>query len=414
MIEMRKSIPVEEAVNRVIEKAVVGPSESVPLQDSFGRYLAEDLVADHDVPLFDRSMMDGFAIRSQDTKNVPVQLTVTESIGAGYVASRPVVEGEAVRIMTGAPIPEGADAVVMLEHVKEKDGTIEIHKRLQPDENVAKQGEDMKKGTVLVKVGRKIDSGDIALLATFGYKTVSVYKRPTVGIIATGSELVDVDEPIRPGKIRNSNSYMVEAQLKQIGAIPKYYGILEDDFEKSYQTVLKALEEVDYVITTGGVSVGDYDFIPAILEKLEAELLFNKVEMRPGSVTTVAYKDGKWIFGLSGNPAACYVGLELFIRPLLRTYMGSTDPHLRTIKARLTTDLGRRNEFARFVRAKVTTDGGVCYVTPVGLERSGIVSSLAEANGLLYVPPKTELLQKGELVDVICLQTIDSYFKENE
>ncbi len=417
MVEIRKSIPVSEAIERVMKKVKVGATERVSLLEVQGRYLGEDLSADHDVPLFDRSMVDGFAIRAADTSEDgrTVKLKVIEAIGAGYVAKENVHSGETVRVMTGAPIPAGADAVVMLEDVveiKEESGTyIELSRRLQQEDNIGKKGEDMKKGTILVPAGHRIGAGDMALLATFGYDEVNVYKRPLVGIIATGSELVDVNEPLAPGKIRNSNSYMLQAQLHQLGAIPKYYGILADDFEKSYIAVKSALDEVDYLITTGGVSVGDFDFIPAIIEKLEADVLFNKVEMRPGSVTTVAYKEGKWVFGLSGNPSACFVGLELFVRPILKTYMGSSYPHLRTICAELTVDLGRRNEFARFVRAKVTTDEGKCYVTPVGLERSGIVSSLAEANALLYVPPKTELLKQGELVDVLCFQTVEGYFE---
>lgn len=413
MVEVRESIPVDEAVKRIMEKVKVGSPESVSLSEAQGRYLAEDLIADHDVPLFDRSIVDGFAIRAEDTEGQATQLKVIESIGAGYVANEQVHRDEAVRIMTGAPIPSGADAVIMLEHVEEKQSgsLIEFTRTLQREENVAKQGEDIGKGTVLVSAGKRIGSGDIALLATFGYEKVKVYKKPTVGIIATGSELIDVGEPLAPGKIRNSNSYMLQAQIAQIGAIPKYYGILADDLERSYEAVKKALNEVDYLITTGGVSVGDYDFIPAILEKLQAEILFNKVEMRPGSVTTVAYKEGKWVFGLSGNPSACFVGLELFVRPILKTYMGSEHPHLRTIEAKLTTDLGRRNEFARFVRAKVTTEGATCYVTPVGIEKSGIVSSLAEANALIYVPPKTERINKDERVNVICFQTVEGYFE---
>lgn len=410
MVERRVSISVSEAIERVMEKAVVGAVEVVPIRESYGRYLGEDLIADHDVPLFDRSIVDGYALRSVDTGDGAVMLNVIEAIGAGTVASHRVGEKEAVRIMTGAPLPEGSDAVVMLEDVSYQNGRIVVTRPLHRDENVAKCGEDIKKGTVLLKAGRKIGAGEIALLATFGYSDVRVYKRPLVALIATGSELVDVDEPIAPGKIRNSNSYMLEAQIKQIGAIPTYEGILRDDFDESYRAVASALERVDYVITTGGVSVGDFDYIPAILKKLGAEVLFNKVEMRPGSVTTVGYKDGKWIFGLSGNPAACFVGFELFVRPLLKTYMGAVVPHLPMIEATLTEDVGRKNEYARFIRARITTENGNVYVTPVGLEKSGIVSSLAEANGLLYVPPQTEKLKKGERVTVIRLQTIDDFF----
>ncbi|MCM3760264.1 molybdopterin molybdotransferase MoeA [Alkalihalobacillus oceani] len=412
MVEIRQSIPVDEAVRRIMEHVKTGPAERISLAEAQGRFLAEDIVASHDVPFFDRSPVDGFAMKAEDTKaagpDTPRRLEVVETIGAGYVATRQVLGGKAVRIMTGAPIPEGADAVIMLENVTEtlegKQPVIEITSPVAAGENIIRRGEDMKEGTVLLKAGRQMGAGEIALLATFGYGEINVFQQPVIGVFATGSELVSVDEPLAPGKIRNSNSPMLEAQIRQAGAIPRYYGILVDDFDQSYEAVAGALKEVDYVITTGGVSVGDFDYVPAILDKLQAEVLFNKVEMRPGSVTTVATVGDKWFFGLSGNPSACFVGFELFVRPIVKTYLGSSTPHLHKTAALLTTDLGRRNEFARFVRARLTVEDATLSVTPVGLEKSGIVSSLAEANALLVVPPRTEKLRAGEKVDVICLE----------
>ncbi|MET3507213.1 molybdopterin molybdotransferase MoeA [Halalkalibacter oceani] len=412
MVEIRQSIPVDEAIRRIMERVKTGATERISLAEAQGRSLAEDIVASHDVPFFDRSPVDGFAIKAQDTKgaepDTPRRLVVVETLGAGYVATQPVVGGKAVRIMTGAPIPEGADAVIMLEHVTETlegdQPVIEVTSPVAAGENIIRRGEDMKEGTVLLEAGRQMAAGEIALLATFGYGEINVFQQPVIGVFATGSELVSVDEPLAPGKIRNSNSPMLEAQIRQAGAIPRYYGILVDDFDQSYAAVVGALKEVDYVITTGGVSVGDFDYVPAILDKLQAEVLFNKVEMRPGSVTTVATVGDKWFFGLSGNPSACFVGFELFVRPIVKTYLGSSTPHLRKAAALLTTDLGRPNEFARFVRARLTLEDATLSVTPVGLEKSGIVSSLAEANALLVVPPRTEKLRAGEKVDVICLE----------
>ncbi|KLR72148.1 molybdopterin molybdenumtransferase, partial [Geobacillus sp. T6] len=336
MVERRTPIPVAEAITRVMRYAGRGEEEIVPLRQSYGRYLAEDLRADHDVPPFDRSPYDGFAIRAADSEGAgldrPVEFEVIETIGAGQVAKRPVGPFQAVRLMTGAQIPEGCDAVVMLELAKqyERDGKtyMSIKRPFRPGDNISFQGEDAKKGQPLIEKGTRITPGVAALLATFGYAEVKVAKRPRIGIFATGSELLDVSEPLVPGKIRNSNAYMIEAQVLKSGAEPIYFGQLADDLEACFHAVREALDQVDMLITTGGVSVGDFDYLPAIYERLGANVLFNKIAMRPGSVTTVAEWNGKLLFGLSGNPSACYVGYELFVRPVVRTRLFSTKPYL--------------------------------------------------------------------------------------
>jgi len=326
VVEIRKPIPVAHAVELVMKHAYSLGSEEIPLEKAYGRILAEPLIAKHDVPPFDKSPYDGYAIRSEDTvgasgdSRVPFQ--VIGEIGAGHVANRPVHKGEAFRIMTGALIPENANAVVMFEQTVETKDAFTIRKPFSKGENISFKGEDAKEGERLIDVGALIHPGTIALLATFGYARITVAKQPVVGILSTGTELLNVDEELVPGKIRNSNGPMIMAQLDRMGIDYKSYGMQADDLDSCAQMVEQAIQETDVLITTGGVSVGDYDHLPMIYERLGAKVLFNKVAMRPGSVTTVAVLGEKLLFGLSGNPSACFTGFELFTRPAILRISG--------------------------------------------------------------------------------------------
>ncbi|MES9666865.1 molybdopterin molybdenumtransferase [Bacillus cereus] len=413
MLEKRKPIPVAEAVARVMEYAHQGEIEKVSLIDSYGRTLGEDVIADHDVPHFDRSPYDGFAIRAEDTKeassNNPIQFEVIGEIGAGSVFREEVKAFQAVRIMTGAAIPAGCNAVVMLELTEgfeENEKTYMTLKRsFAAGDNISFQGEDVKQNAILVKKGTSINPGVAALLATFGYSSVHVVRQPVIGIVTTGSELLEVHEQLKEGKIRNSNSYMIAAQVERAGGIVRYYGQFVDELETCYNTVKKAMKEVDILITTGGVSVGDYDYLPAIYERLRANVLFNKIAMRPGSVTTVAELEGKLLFGLSGNPSACYVGCELYVRPVIRTYLHRKDPHVYRAEAILQKDFPKANPFTRFVRGRVEIVDGQLQVTPVGLDKSSAISSLAEANACIVLPGGTRGFEAGITVSVLLLES---------
>jgi molybdopterin molybdotransferase len=337
----------------------------------------------------------------------PVEFKVIDHIGAGMVSTKVLDKNQAVRIMTGAMMPEGSDAVVMLEVATtyEKDGTafMSIKRKHKQGENVSFRGEDAKKGEALVKKGTFINPGIQAMLATFGYKKVPVAKKPIVGLFATGTELLEVDEELVPGKIRNSNSYMIAAQIERAGGEVHYFGKLPDEFDTCFEAVKNAVNEVDLFITTGGVSVGDFDYLPAIYKKLGAEVLFNKVAMRPGSVTTVAQYNGKLLFGLSGNPSACYVGFELFTRPIIRRMLFSEKPHLRKESASLEVDFPKANPFMRFVRSAVSFENGRLKTAPSGLDKSNIIMSLAGANSLTILPGGTRGFQAGDKVDVLLL-----------
>ncbi|MCM3741702.1 molybdopterin molybdotransferase MoeA [Oceanobacillus luteolus] len=410
MVEIRTPIEVNDAIKHVMEFAKKGEKIYVPLEESHGYFLAEDLISDHPVPPFNRTRYDGFAVRAVDTEKAsqenPVELEVVAEIGAGSVFGKEVGNQEAVRIMTGAEIPPGCDAVVMLEEVTEwkREGktVIEITRKLDHLENITLKGEDTKKGEVLVKKGTYINPGIMAVLATFGYKKVPVTKKPRVGIISTGSELLPVDAPLEPGKIRDSNAYMLIGQIERAGATPVSLGQFADDFELCYQQIVDALENVDILLTTGGVSVGDYDYIPAILEKLNANVLFNKIRMRPGSVTTVAEVDGKLLFGLSGNPSSCYVGFEIFARPVIR-YYHTDKPFLQKIQVALGGEFANSNPFHRFVRGKLHFEEGNVVANPVGLDKPNIVTSLAEANVLILLPGGEKGYHQREKVTAILL-----------
>ncbi|WP_221563796.1 gephyrin-like molybdotransferase Glp [Alkalihalobacillus sp. TS-13] len=408
VVERRKPIQIGEGIKRVLEYPLQLQSEELNIENAADRVLAEPIIADHDVPPFNRSPYDGFALIAKDTEQAstetPVHLEVIEEIGAGQVAESNLQSGQAIRIMTGAAIPDCADAIAMFEVVKEiqKDDKImiEIGRRFSSGQNIARQGEDTEKGTVLITRGTMITPGVTALLATFGYKTVDVFRKPKIGIYATGTELLNIDEPLQPGKIRNSNAYMIASQIRKMGGEPLYLGKLDDDFDVCFDAVSSVLHDVDALVTTGGVSVGDYDYLPAIYEKLGATTLFNKIAMRPGSVTTVAEYEGKLLFGLSGNPSACFVGGELFVRPFIKQAAEST-PFLAKMRAILAKDFPKPNPFTRLVRGKIDYAPEGIRVAPTGLDKSSSVTSIAEADVFIVLPGGTRGFQTGDEVDVL-------------
>lgn len=412
----RKPIPVKEAVQRVVSTAKPLATETVPLEKASGRILAEPIVAEHDVPPFNRSAFDGYAIRAEDSngasEQTPVTFRMIGEIAAGDVAHRPIGQGEAYRIMTGAQLPEGANAIVMLEDTETTKEGFTITKRFQPNDNISFQGEDAQKGDVQIPKGALIHAGTVALLATFGYANVRVTKRPVVSLLATGTELLDVADPLEPGKIRNSNGPMLQAQLERLGLTCKSFHMMEDDLEKCTEVVREAVAISDIVITTGGVSVGDYDYLPQIYERLSAKVLFNKVMMRPGSVTTVAKIDDTFLFGLSGNPSACFTGFELFTRPAIYTMMGCNAPYLPRMKATLGEDFTKSNPFTRFIRAswEMTETGPVAV--PAGFNKSSAVSSIARGNCIIVLPSGSSGYKKGMEVDILLLgqeQGVDTW-----
>ncbi|UQZ74097.1 molybdopterin molybdenumtransferase [Niallia circulans] len=415
-VENRVPILIEEAISRVMEHKREGEKEYVSIYHCNGRYLSEDIKAIHDVPKFNRSSYDGFAIRAKDTNGasceMPVEFEIIDEFGAGQVSTKKIGEYQAIRIMTGAMLPRDADAVVMLEKTVErkKNGQtyIKIDHMLRKGENISFQGEDVKKGEVLLKKGTKINPGVVAVLATFGIEQVPVAKKPTIGLFATGTELLEVHEELEEGKIRNSNAYMILAQIERAGAVPRYFGKLPDVMETSFEAIRQKIDSVDMLITTGGVSVGDYDLLPEIYRKLGAEVLFNKIAMRPGSVTTVANLNGKLLFGLSGNPSACYVGFELFTNPIIKSLLFIENPRLPIVDAVLKENFPDANSFTRLIRSKVSIVNGKIETRTSGMDKSNIVSSLASANGLTILPGGESGYKCGDIVKVILLEEVQN------
>ncbi|NBI28973.1 molybdopterin molybdotransferase MoeA [Chengkuizengella marina] len=412
----RNIVQVSEAQKLIFKHIQNGNIEKIPLIESLGRRLAQDFIAPIDLPHFRRSGMDGYAIRSIDTKGLsssnPMILEVIETIPSGKVPSQSISAKQAARIMTGAMLPDGADAVIMFEMTEEfiENGKkyIRIKREINKKQNVTNIGEEVESGTHLMNRGRKIGIGEIALLATYGFHIVEVYKKPAVAIIATGSELQDIQEPLEMGKIRNSNSSMIASLIIEAGGNPIWIDKLPDDLNIAKNKILELLETVDIVITTGGVSVGDYDIMFDFFQQWKAgEMLFNKVAMRPGSPTTVGIFQNHFLFALSGNPGACFVGFELFIRPVLKGMQGCDRLYPDTFIAYLEEDFTKVNAFQRFIRAKSRIDHGSVYVKPIGEDKSSVMVSIKDANCLIVIPAGGQGLSKGDKVKVIRLKELE-------
>ncbi|WP_036735685.1 molybdopterin molybdotransferase MoeA [Paenibacillus zanthoxyli] len=407
----RKALQVQDAQKRILAYATRLETETVPLEEVQGRYLAENIAAPHPIPAFNRSGMDGYAVIAADTENCReggiVWLKVVDNIPCGSVPSGTIIPGTAARIMTGAQVPEGADAVVMLEatEIRELDGIphVGIRKPIASGRNVTPQGLEISEGETVLSAGRKIAAGDIAVLATFGISGVPVIRRPKVGVFATGSELLDVKEPLQPGKIRNSNTPMLEALVRETGGEPVMLGAIADDLDLARSKVQMALETYDLVITTGGVSVGDYDIMGDLVREEAGDMLFNKVTMRPGSVTTAAVRGGKMLLALSGNPGACFVGFQLFAHPVITNMQGSAEPFLPEWTVILGADYSKVNNYTRFVRACLEVRDGSVYAYPAVNDESSAMVTIKDSDCLMIVPPEERGLTAGTKVQVIKL-----------
>jgi molybdopterin molybdotransferase len=299
-------------------------------------------------------------------------------------------------------VPEGADAVVMLEMTatEDRDGQtfVQIGKSVGTGVNIAEIGCEIQDGEALLPIGKLIRSGETALLAACGYAEVPVMRKPRVAVLSTGSELLEVEEPLAPAKIRNSNAPMLASLLREAGAEPVMLGKVSDDSIAVRDLVQQGLSTCDLFITSGGVSVGDYDVMVDVFAAPDVELLFNKIAMRPGSPTTAALIDGKLIIALSGNPGACFVGFHLFVRPALLVMQQEEPPAQRRFKAFLGVDFPKINAFRRFIRARTELRDGTVWVLPIGDDKSSLMTTIVDADCLIEIPPRKEGLAKGHLV----------------
>lgn len=407
----RKALSVAEAQAKIMPYAKATEAEMVSLPEAYGRILAKPIVAPHPYPHFRRSGMDGFAIFSSDTTGChagqPVLLEVVDEIPAGSVPQVKLKPGQAARIMTGAKVPDEADAVVMFEMtesvLQEGQPYIRLIRVIEPGKNITPIGLELSQGDVILEAGRKLSAGEISVLATFGIHRVPVMKRPRIAVFSTGSELLRIDEPLQDGRIRNSNTYLLYSQITEAGGEPFLFEAIEDDLTKAKAQVEAAFANYDVVVTTGGVSVGDYDIMADLVSGDSVDMLFNKVTMRPGSVTTAAVKDGKLLFALSGNPGACFVGFELFVRPAIGKMMGMAQPFLPELTAELARSYRKINNFTRFVRGRLEFREGKLYAIPAELDESGVMITIKDSDALIVIPPSNTGVEAGEWVTVLKL-----------
>ncbi|MDH5527019.1 MAG: molybdopterin molybdotransferase MoeA [Nitrospirota bacterium] len=399
-------IPFEEALAHVMKHVPSPRHEQVPLEEAVGRVLAEEIRAPRDLPPWNNSAMDGFAVRAADvtaaTPANPFRLVVLETVAAGAMPSCRVETGEAIRIMTGAPMPEGADAVVIVEETEPgPDGDILIHSGVAPGENVRLKGEDVTEGQLMMPPGTLLRPGHIGMLASFGRSQLRVTRRPVVGILSTGDELVEVDQAPGPDKIINVNSHALAAQVKESGAIPVRLGIAKDTREATREGIREGLN-CDILLISGGVSMGDFDYVREIMSELGGGLTFWKVRMKPARPLAFGPVSGVPTFGLPGNPVSSMVSFEVFVRPFIKKWMGHTHIERPVVQAALTEKVSKKPGRRFFLRALVENDGNGSYTCrTTGDQGSGVLTSMMLAEGLMELSEELDgPLQPGTRVPV--------------
>ncbi|MBU5425162.1 molybdopterin molybdotransferase MoeA [Tissierella pigra] len=401
---MKTNISIEEA-NRILEEQYIETSIiEISLLESQGYVLAENIKSNINIPPFNRSPLDGYAYKSEDTlnaaKDFPTTLKVIDSIQAGYVSTKSIGNGEAIRIMTGAKIPEGANVVMKYEDTEFTDKDVKIFHHLEPESNIVKKGEDIKVGDVVLSKGVIIDSAEIGILASLGISRIKVYAKPKVAILATGDELVDIYEELKEGKIRNSNSYTIAAQAKRWGGDARILGICKDNIEEAKKILEEALKWANIVVTTGGASVGDADIIKEVFHEIGGNILFWKTQMKPGSPIVVGKHGNKFLFGLSGNPAAAFITFEQFVRPIILRLAGKEKYDLMEIDSILEDDFIKISNQDRYVRGYTYKKNGQYYTSLPNKHSSGVLSSLSGKNSLFLVKANTGPYKKGDKIKV--------------
>jgi molybdenum cofactor synthesis domain-containing protein len=399
-------IPISDAIRTVLRQTPKLEVESVALSDLLGRILAEDIVADSDLPPFDRAQMDGYAVRAADVANVPARLLIAGESAAGSGWHHEMKAGEAVRIMTGAPVPVGADAVQQVELTREVDGAefVEILERVKAGRSIVRRANEIKAGETVLRAGEDINAAMIATLASFGYAEVKVGRRPHVAIMATGSELVDVDQKPGRDQIRDSNNYTIAAYASLSGATVERLPLAVDDTEQLKRQIGQAAERSDVLITSGGVSMGVYDFTKAALKELGAEIYFEHVALRPGKPTVFARLGNTLIFGLPGNPVSVAVTFNLFARTALRAMQGAHQPTLTEETAVLARDVKGSIERESYLPAMLRTDEkGNLLAEPLKWGGSSDFVAFARATALINVPTGVKTIEAGKQVTIVRL-----------
>ena len=400
MAIIARMLQVEEAQARVMSEVAAGPTEPVPLDEVLGRVLREEIVAAADAPAADNSAMDGYAVRAEDIAVVPVTMPVTGDIPAGHPSALALEPGTAMRIMTGAFVPDGADTVVQVELTDEGLEHVTINRALARGTNIRRRGEDVHAGDVVLRPGVRIGPAEIALLAGAHKARVVVGVPPTVAILSTGDELIDAGDAPSAGKIVNTNTHLLAALVREAGAIARPLGIVRDTREATIAAFDRAAES-DFVLSSGGVSVGAYDFVKDALTALGAETKFWRVAMKPGKPVVLSRLRDRLVFGLPGNPVSCFVAFHLFVAPALRKSMGQEARLFPSVvRAQLTARIRGAADRRVYARVHVEPRDGALVATPLASQSSGALTSMRDANGLAVLHADGEA---GAMVDVVMI-----------
>ncbi|AET70254.1 molybdenum cofactor synthesis domain protein [Desulfosporosinus orientis DSM 765] len=393
---MKTMIDLEEALQLVLDRIQPVDTECVGIADGYFRVLAEDVVSQIAMPPFARSPLDGYAYIATDTDPRPLQLKVVAEIPAGTFLDRVIDIGEAVKIFTGAPIPSGANCVVRMEDTEAIGDKVRIFRPVAPGSNIVHKGEEIKGGDVLLRQGFYLTPPAVGLLAAVGLSEIKVYRRPRVGLLSSGSELMDVGQPLNPGKIYNSNSYTLRGMLQQAGCEVLIIPIVNDQIDDTLEALRKVVD-ADIIITTGGASVGDYDIIRDAFAEYGCEMLFWKLNLKPGTPASVGQKGNQFFFSLSGNPAAAMVTFELLVRPALRKFAGRRGSE-EVFPVKMASAFNKGGKQRRFLRARaVFKDGEICAdLSPA--QGSGILRSMIGSHLLIDVPANHGAVEVGELM----------------
>jgi molybdopterin molybdotransferase len=400
-------ISVAEAIEIVRQRTEPLASERVRIEQTLGRVLAADVIADTDLPPFDRSQMDGYAVRAQDVSAVPARLRIVGESAAGKGWHNQLEEGQAVRIMTGAPVPAGADSVQQVELTTElKDGTVvELIETVETGRSIVKRGSEIKAGEVVLRAGTTINAAMMAVLAAFGYAQVEVFRKPRVAVLATGSELVAVDQKPGQDQIRDSNNYSISAYAELAGAVAERMPLTGDETRLLKQHVSEAAKRCDLIVTSGGVSMGVYDLTKAALKELDAEIFFERVALRPGKPTVFArLPNGTLVFGLPGNPVSVSVTFNLFARAALLAMQGTAEPALKRETAVLARSVKGTADRESYLPAQLTSnDDAELVAFPLKWGGSSDFVAFALTTALVIVPANVKAIEAGSLVSVLRL-----------
>lgn len=407
MSELYPILSVEEALARVLAAFRPLEPERVPVLETLGRVLAEDIYADMDIPPLTNTAMDGYAVLAADTAGAspehPVRLRIIYDLAAGYTTDVAVTPGTAIRIMTGAPMPPGADAVVQFEDTEQDGDWVNIFKGVSVGKNVRQAGEDVQKDALILPKGTEIRPQEVGMLAALGHKEVWVHRRPRVAILATGDEVIEVDAPWQPGKIRNANSYSNAAQVMRYGGVPVLLGIARDDVTELTAKIRTGLKQgADLFLTSGGVSMGDFDVVKKVLAA-EGEMAFWRVRMKPGKPLAFGHIQSVPLLGLPGNPVSAMIAFELFARPAILKMLGKTRWEKPTVEATLLDEITRKDNRRHFLRVMLEEWDGEYLARLSGDQGSGILLSMVKAQGLAIIPENANHLPAGARVQVMML-----------